>query len=140
MSAAGFIVGSLLDDRVLSQFFSVHPEQARLIVIANTGLTGAVVGAIVLAALKQSEHARKVVADLVRHSGVADDYPSLPAEGFGVPSVPDGVAPQYLGGYSRLNAEELEGCYICFRPGFSMPNLITAYIVVIRCGARTSLA
>jgi hypothetical protein len=132
LSAAGFLVGSLLDDLVLSQFFSVHPDQARLIVIANTGLTGAVVGAIVLAALKQSEHARKVVADLVRHSGVADDYPSLPAEGFGVPSVSDGVAPQYLGGYSRLNAEELEGCYICFRPGFSVPNLITAYIVVIR--------
>lgn len=42
------------------------------------------------------------------------------------------VSPEFLGGYSRLNAEELEGCYICFRPGFSVPNLITAYVVVIR--------
>ena len=31
-----------------------------------------------------------------------------------------------------MNAEELEGCYICFRPAFSMPNLVTAYMVVIR--------
>jgi hypothetical protein len=61
LSAAGFFVGRLLEDSVLAQFFSVQPDQARLIVIANTGLTGAVVGAIVLAALKQSEHARKVV-------------------------------------------------------------------------------
>ena len=132
LSAAGFFVGRLLEDSVLAQFFSVQPDQARLIVIANTGLTGAVVGAIVLAALKQSEHARKVVAEFARHTRVADGYPSLAAEGFGVPSASGGVAPEYLGGYSRLNAEELEGCYICFRSGFSVPNLITAYVVVIR--------
>jgi hypothetical protein len=132
LSAAGFLVGNLLDDSVLSQFFSVQPSQARLIVIANTGLTGAVVGAIVLAALKQSEHARTVVGDLARQARLAHDYPSLPTEGFGVPSASGGVAPEFLGGYSRLNAEELEGCYICFRPGFSVPNLITAYVVVIR--------
>jgi hypothetical protein len=128
LSAAGFFVGRLLEDSVLAQFFSVQPDQARLIVIANTGLTGAVVGAIVLAALKQSEHARKVVAEFARHTRVADGYPSLAAEGFGVPSASGGVAPEYLGGYSRLNAEELEGCYICFRSGFSVPNLITAML------------
>jgi hypothetical protein len=133
LSAAGFLVGRLLEDSVLAQFFTVQPTQARLIVIANTGLTGAVVGAIVLAALKQSEYARKVVTELASHAHAADDFPSLPAEGFVVPSGSDyGVAPQYLGGYSRLNAEELGGCYVCFRPGFSVPNLITAYIVVIR--------
>jgi hypothetical protein len=132
LSVAGLLVGSLLDDAVLSQFFLVAPEQARLIVIANTGLTGAVVGAIVLAALKRSEHARKVDVDLARHTRVTDDYPSLLTEAFGVPSASGGVAPEYLGGYSRLNADELEGCYVCFRPGFSVPNLITAYIVLIR--------
>jgi hypothetical protein len=132
LSAAGFLVGNLLDDSVLSQFFSIQPDQARLIVIANTGLTGAVVGAIVLTALKQSEHARKVVAELAKHLPVADDCSVLPAESFGVPSASVGVAPEFLGGYSRSNAEELEGCYICFRPGFSAPNLITAYVVVIR--------
>jgi hypothetical protein len=73
-----------------------------------------------------------VVAEFARHTRVADGYPSLAAEGFGVPSASGGVAPEYLGGYSRLNAEELEGCYICFRSGFSVPNLITAYVVVIR--------
>jgi hypothetical protein len=31
-----------------------------------------------------------------------------------------------------LNAEELEGRYVCFRPGFTVPKLISAYIVVIR--------
>ena len=61
-----------------------------------------------------------------------DDCSVLPAESFGVPSASVGVAPEFLGGYSRSNAEELEGCYICFRPGFSAPNLITAYVVVIR--------
>jgi hypothetical protein len=131
LSASGFLVGNLLDDSVLAQFFSVQPNQARLIVAANTGLTGVVVGAIVLMALKQSERARKVVVDVATHARVADSRPSLPAETFGVQSASDGVAPQYLGGYSRLNAEELEGCYICFRPGFSVPNLITAYIVHI---------
>jgi hypothetical protein len=52
--AAGFLVGSLLEDSVLDQFFSVQPDQARLIVIANTGLTGAVIGAFVLAAFRKS--------------------------------------------------------------------------------------
>jgi hypothetical protein len=28
--------------------------------------------------------------------------------------------------------EELEGCYICFRPGFTAADLINAYLVVIR--------
>jgi hypothetical protein len=32
-----------------------------------------------------------------------------------------------------LNVEELEGCYICFRPGFTAADLINAYLVVIRC-------
>ncbi len=132
LAAAGFLVGKMLNDSVLAQFFIVQPDQARLIVIANTALTGAVVGAIVLAALKQSEHARKVVVEFAKHLPVADDCPALPADSFGVPSASVGVAPEFLGGYSRLNAEELEGCYICFRPGFSAPNLITAYVVVIR--------
>jgi hypothetical protein len=31
-----------------------------------------------------------------------------------------------------LNVEELEGRYVCFRPGFTLADLINAYLVVIR--------
>ena len=56
---AGFFVGQLLDPSVLAQFFYLDPDQARLTIIANTGITGAVIGVMVLAAFRKSEHARK---------------------------------------------------------------------------------
>ena len=129
--AAGFLVGQLLDNSVLAQFFNLVPDQARLMIIANTGITGAVIGFMVLPTFRKSANARK---DDAAHARVADGYTtSLPAESL-EPSVPSSSdrATQNLGAYSRLNVEELEGRYVCFRPGFTVANLITAYLVVIR--------
>jgi hypothetical protein len=126
-SVAGFLVGTMLDPSVLAQFFDLNPDQARLIIIANTGITGAVIGVMVLTAFRKSEHARKDDA------GHALLETSLPLGGLEppVPSSSDSAA-KNLGAYSRVNVEELEGSYVCFRPGFTVANLITAYLVVIR--------
>jgi hypothetical protein len=125
-SAAGFFVGTMLDPSVLAQFFKVDPDQARQIIIANTGITGAVIGVMVLAAFRKSEHARKegMAHGCLDVSLVESPEPS-------VPSLSDHAA-KNLGAYSRLNVEELEGCYVCFRPGFTVADLINAYLVVIR--------
>ena len=126
--AAGFLVGAMLDDSVLAQFFSVDLDLARHIIIpANTGITGAMIGLMVLAAFRKSEHVRKDEAAHARLDA------SLPVERL-EPSVrhSSGGAAQNLGAYSRLNVEELEGCYVCFRPGFTAADLINAYLVVIR--------
>ena len=59
--AAGFVLASLLSRSVLAQFY-VDPEQARTIVVANTGLIGAAIGAMVLAAFRRSVRVHKDVA------------------------------------------------------------------------------
>ena len=41
-------------------------------------------------------------------------------------------ADRLLGGYSRESAEELEGRYVCFRPTFANPEIINAYLIVLR--------
>jgi hypothetical protein len=127
---AGFLVGTLLDDNVLAQFFYVDLGQARHIIIANTGITGAVIGVMVLAAFRKSERARK---DDAAHARLAGGYTSSPVESL-EPFVPSssGGAAQNFGAYSRLNVERLEGCYVCFRPGFTVADLINAYLVAIR--------
>ena len=128
--AAGFLVGTLLDDSVLAQFFYVDPDQARHTIIANTGITGAIIGMMVLAAFKRSEYARKAGE---AHARLAGGYTSSPVQSLepSIPSSSDSAA-QNLGAYSRSNAEELEGCYVCFRPGFTVADLINAYLLVIR--------
>ncbi len=125
-SAAGFFVGKMLDPSVLAQFFDLDPDQARLIIIANTGMTGAVIGVMVLTAFRKSEHARKDDAAHVRLET------SLPVGNLELPVPSSSDAAKNLGAYSRVNVEELEGCYVCFRPGFTVADLITAYLVVIR--------
>jgi hypothetical protein len=58
--AAGFLEGALLDDNVLAQYFYVDLDLAKHIIIpAKTGITGAVIGLMVLAAFRKSEDARK---------------------------------------------------------------------------------
>ena len=85
---------------------------------------------MVLPAFRKSEHARK---DDAAHALIARGYTPLPAESL-EPSIASSSdrAAQNLGAYSRLNVEELEGRYVCFRPGFTVANLITSYLVVIR--------
>ena len=62
--AAGFVLGLLLDDFVLAQFY-LHTERARAIIVADTGLIGAAIRALVLAAFRKSERVRRDVAERV---------------------------------------------------------------------------
>src|SRR5262249_61374269 len=43
-----------------------------------------------------------------------------------------GVAAQSYGGYSYENVKALEGRYVCLRPGFASPGVISAYLMDLR--------
>ena len=129
---AGFLLASLLSNAVLAQFY-VHPEQAQALIVASTGLIGAVIGAMVVVAFRKSELVRRDVAGLV----ASTPYPILPE--FHSPATigeigvaPRSDAPQNLGGYSHTNVQGLEGKYLCLRPAFSSIGVISAYLVTIR--------
>jgi hypothetical protein len=129
--AAGFLLASLISDAVLAQFY-VHPEQAWSIIVVNTGLIGAVIGAMVLVAFRKSELVRRDVAGHVASAPyTALPEPSLPAP-IGEIGAPRSEAPQNLGGYTHANVRELEGKYLCLRPAFSLTGVISAYLVTIR--------
>lgn len=132
--AGGLLVGWLLDGSVLSKFY-MHPEQAGTLILATTGITGAMTGAMVLAAFKTSERVRKTIAQQAARlrESIPEAYPSIPAEHLEAPMRPGcEAAARSLGAYSRANAEALEGSYVCFRPAFTLPSVISAYLVVIR--------
>jgi hypothetical protein len=107
--AAGFVIGKLLDDAVLAQLY-LRPEQARTIIVANTGLIGAAIGAMVLAAFRKSERVRKDVAELVAsapHTAPPEPDASALIGNVGIASRSDAV--QTLGGYTHANVKGLEG-------------------------------
>jgi hypothetical protein len=129
---AGFLLASLLSDDVLAQFY-VYPGQARTIIVASTGMIGAVIGAMVLVAFRKSELVRKDVAELVAktpHPTLADFRGRAAIGEIGV--APRSDAPQNLGGYTHANVAGLEGKYLCLRPAFSSAGVISAYLVTIR--------
>ena len=119
--AAGLLVAWLLDERVMSQFYA---DYMRLRVVLMTSLIGIAIGAMVLWAFKRSERARH---DIVEQATLppADSLDPV------VASTSD-VAAQNYGGYSRASVKGLEGCYVCFRPAFTRPGVITAYLVDLR--------
>jgi hypothetical protein len=55
---AGLIVGSLLSDQVLAQFYA-HLAHARTLIVINSGVVGFAVGGIALWAFKRSKRARE---------------------------------------------------------------------------------
>jgi hypothetical protein len=130
--AAGLILGWLLDDSVLAQFY-VHPEHARAIIVANTGFVGAAIGALVLAVFRKSECVRRDVAERVAnapHPGLPELDANALIGNVALASRSDAL--QTLGGYTRANVMGLEGSYLCFRPAFSSNGVINAYIVAVR--------
>ncbi|HXZ14821.1 MAG TPA: hypothetical protein VEH77_02400, partial [Roseiarcus sp.] len=124
--AAGWAVGRLLDDSVLTQIY-VHLEEARPIIIVHTTLIGAAIGAFVPALFRRAERVRRDVAQRVGNA---------PPPGFsevgGLLGKARSDAAQTVGGYTRANVTGLEGAYLCFRPAFSSNGVINAYIVAIR--------
>jgi predicted membrane protein len=56
--AGGALVGWLLDETALVEIHRI-PDQARLMIVITTGITGAIIGAIVLEMFRRSENLRK---------------------------------------------------------------------------------
>jgi hypothetical protein len=48
------------------------------------------------------------------------------------------LADQALGGYARANVQTLEGRYVCFRPTFANPSIVSAYLTSIRWDVEES--
>jgi len=131
LMGAGWLVGSLLDEKVLAQFY-LHPEHAIRIIALSTGFTGFMVGAMVLAMFNKSERIRKDTAEHaaenprteIRAPSLADDLEA---------GSTTGTEPTHnLGSYSRASVEALEGRYVCFRPAFSSADVINAYVMAVR--------
>jgi hypothetical protein len=133
LTCAGWLVGSKLGVPVLAQFY-VHPEDAVHIVALSTGLTGFIVGAMVLAVFNGSERIRKVTAERAAKDPHKDiplhEAPSL-ADDLEAPMPSRSEAAHDLGCYTRASVEALEGRYVCFRPAFSFANVINAYLVSV---------
>ena len=129
--AAGAVLASMLSYPVLAQFYE-HPERAKPLIVISTGLIGAAIGAMVLAAFRQSERVRKDVAEFVVDAPRTSASDGRAAAPFGKVELPPcSDAAQNLGGYRRANVEVLEGRYLCLRPAFSVRNVITAYVVTL---------
>jgi len=133
--AAALVVAWLLRNDVLAQFYA-DPEHARPLVVITSGLIGLAIGAMVLAAFKRSERARHDIVEQAvdgARAGIPGCVVLPPAEDLdpATPSRSD-VAAQNYGGYSRANVAHLEGCYVCFRPAFTLPGVITAYLMDLR--------
>lgn len=133
--AAGLLVAWMLEDKVLAQFYA-RPEHARPIVVMMAGLTGLAIGAMVLFAFKRSERARRDDAEHAAESardGISG-LAALPAAEELEPAAASrsDVAAQNYGGYLRANVAHLEGRYVCFRPAFTAPGVISAYLMDLR--------
>jgi hypothetical protein len=132
---AGLLIGYLLPEELLSQ---INPQiqVAKLILVGTPGTAGVVLGAIVLSVFPRSIRSAQAVARMEESQSanmstppVLEDPTSRAVE---VATMANNSAPRDLGGYSRSGIGELEGRYVCFRPMFSNPEVINAYLVAIR--------
>ncbi|MBR0728344.1 hypothetical protein JQ636_04100 [Bradyrhizobium japonicum] len=134
LTCAGWLVAHMIGQQVLAQFY-VHPQDAIQLVALSTGLTGFIVGGMVLAVFNESERIRNVAAERIATSPHKEfplhDAPSI-AGGLEPPPVTSrfDVADD-LGYRDRAGVEAFEGDYVCFRPAFSNPEIISAYIIGI---------
>jgi hypothetical protein len=129
------VVAWLLSNDVLAKFY-LHPEDARVRILINTALIGVAIGFMVLWQFKRSERARRDDAEHAaeRARAGAPPHPAVdPPEALDSAAPPrPGVAAQSFGGYSYENVKTLEGRYVCFRPAFTSPGVISAYLMDLR--------
>jgi hypothetical protein len=137
---SGLLVGSLIDTKVLEQFYRA-PEHAIPLIAAYTGIIGAVVGGIVLAVFNRSERVRKEVTARVAGASAGVREPSTPPPviDFHAPALqsPSGAA-QHLGSYKHADVKQLEGLYVCFRPAFTSAEVINAYLINVHWDEASS--
>ena len=117
---------------VRAQFY-LQPERASAIIVVNTGLIGAAIGAMVLAAFRKSERVRRDVAELVAEtlSPLFRSSGRLLTIGK-VGETPRSDAAQSLGGYTRANVAAGRSSISASDRPFSSSAVINAYIVAIR--------
>ena len=124
-----FCVSLLLPNHVLTEL-NLNAWAARLTITLNSGVIGAIIGGLVLAMFKRTrEDSSSKVADA---EGAMASYAWQATSAHG--QSPD----RALGGYARANVEELEGTYVCFRPMFSKPDIVNAYLVKIHWDPKQS--
>ena len=135
------LMGWLLSDEVLAQYYKPQAH-ARFLIVIYTGLIGAAIGAMVLWQFKRSERAR--LADAVHaaeaaRAGVPGLAALKPPEGLD-PAAPSrtGLAAQAYGGYSYEKVRDLVGTYVCFRPAFTAPDVISSYLIDLHWDKETS--
>jgi hypothetical protein len=131
--ATALLVGFILPESVLSEM-NVNLHTARLTMVLNSGVIGAAAGAMVLAMFRKTKPPAQVDASNKMPSpegdGALRQWGTIPPKGE--------WADRELGGYSRSSGEEFEGTYVCFRPMFTKPDIINAYLVTIRWDAKQS--
>ncbi|WGD48593.1 hypothetical protein QA641_23350 [Bradyrhizobium sp. CB1650] len=133
LTCAGWLVAHMVGQQVLAQFYA-HPQDAVYLVALSTGLTGFIVGGMVLAVFNESERIRKVTAERAANDPHKDSplHDAPPIADDIEPPVPSRSDAAYdLGCYARASVEAFEGNYVCFRPAFSNPEIISAYLMVV---------
>jgi hypothetical protein len=103
------------------------PASFATILITGNAILGVLLGAIVLPTFSISPQSKRISLRPLSPNPIliADDrlsdFSASKAVALSRPAGRD------VGGYTRDSAAEIEGQYVCFRPGFSNPAVINAY-------------
>jgi hypothetical protein len=103
--------------------------------VTSLSVAGFVLGGVVLAVFPRSMrstllNAKLGVAQPIQKSMV-EHSEELSEEFAETNSLFPRGALKKLGGYTHESVEEIEGCYVCFRPMFSNPSIINAYQITL---------
>jgi hypothetical protein len=133
LACAGWLAGHMIGQGVLAQFY-VHPEDAVHLLALSAGFTGFIVGGMVLAVFNESERIRKITVERAAN----DPHRACPLHD--APPIADDLEPPVasrsdaaydLGCCARASVDAFEGDYVCFRPAFSNPEIISAYLMAV---------
>jgi hypothetical protein len=131
-AATAVVIVDLLDEGFLASTINI----SKPMIIGSCAILGLLLGVIVLPTFSISPQSRRInlrpslPSPILISDDPLSDFSTEKAQ-----SVPRGAI-RDVGGYSRDNATEIEGQYVCFRPGFSNPAVINAYHMRIRWDDR----
>jgi hypothetical protein len=122
-AATTVVIVDLLDEQFLMTF--INPSTA--MIIGSCAILGVLLGAIVLPTFSISPQSKRIsLRPLSPNPILIADNP-LSDFSVGKAVALSRPAGRDVGGYTRDSAAEIEGQYVCFRPGFSNPAVINAY-------------
>jgi hypothetical protein len=122
---AGLVFLHAVQASTLSVVFT-DPRAALWATMFNSAALGSIIGALVVASFDAASKSRQAEQ---AHRRQAFDASNLPSTVIG--------ASRELGAYLRQNVQDLEGRYVCFRPGFTKPG-INAYLTTIAWDEKQS--